>query len=281
MFFVLSVPFLLLWAYRLKMNLFAAFRLRMSSLSYWFTLAYLQLMPWFVMATGSRTARVAFVGTFLALLTVRRTRGLMLAMLPSTAVAYFVAFYYQSLPSAVDRFLSANADPNMSLSDRFFAMPERAQLANETLGVMTSASNWLKLVGFGPGTGGYRLSGFPEPHNFFMNQWAETGAVGIFALVAFFVALIWGLIRHALPQREQSFQSVLLLVALMSFAGVSLTYNPSYWGGAMELVLILSTAVVAFDQRTRVPNNLDRGSAEVTWGGARTILIGEPKRSTV
>jgi hypothetical protein len=243
MLFIVSVPFLFLWAHRRNLNLFAPFQSRPKVLGFWLASAYLQLMPWLVMATGSRTARVAFVGTFLVLLVIKKTRGAMLAMLPSTAVAYFVAFYYQSLPAAVERLFTPDANPSMNLSDRFFAVPDRVQFAGETVSAMMGAPGWVKLVGFGPGTGGYRLSGFPEPHNFLMNQWAETGLLGVATLVAFFTAITWGIMKHVIARQGRQFPSLLLLLALISFSAANLTYNPAYWGISMYMALIMSAAV--------------------------------------
>jgi hypothetical protein len=248
MYFVISVPLLLLWAHRK-----AVLDLSNRGLMWpkvpagWLVLVYLQLMPWFMMATGSRTARVTFVVTILALLVIPRTRLVVTLMLPSTIVANIVSFFYQSLPAAVARIVSNDVDPSRNMSDRFFSVQDRSELVKETLVTMSNAPRGLDMIGFGPGTGGYRISGFPEPHNFLMNQWTETGILGIVSLVFFFAALVWGLLRQAPRARQSSFSVWLLLVALLSFAPASLSYNPSYWGISMGLVLIVSTAVVAFN----------------------------------
>jgi O-antigen ligase len=227
-----------------------------KSSTFWWTLGYLQLVPWLIMATGSRTTRVAFVGAFLALLAMRRTRGLMVYMMPSTIAAYLVGFYYQSLPAAIERFFSADANSNMSLSGRFFADTERFQLIRDTISAMNDAPQWVKLIGFGPGTGGYSISGFPEPHNF-LNHWAETGVLGIIALVGFFAALLWGLLRQALRSRQSSIPARLLLVALMLFSVANLTHDMAKSGLMMALLLLVTAAVVAFDHRSRPPASLD------------------------
>ncbi|MBK5957164.1 hypothetical protein CCR97_02940 [Rhodoplanes elegans] len=257
MYFVMSVPLLLLWAHRRDaLDLSARALARPRDVAGWVVLVYLQLMPWLMMATGSRTARVTFVLTLLMLLAIPRTRKGTVMMLPSTIAAYSVSFFYQSLPAAVYRFVSSDVDPSRDLSNRFFAVQDRTELAKETISTMVNAPHGLDMLGFGPGTGGYRLSGFPEPHNFLMNQWAETGVLGIIALTCFFVALIWGLLQHAPATRQWSCPAGLLLVTLLSFAPANLTYNPSYWGVSMSMVLIMSAAVVAFDQREPPPVGL-------------------------
>jgi O-antigen ligase len=233
MFFVISMPLVLLWMQR-------------KDRASWIATGYFQLMPWFMMATGSRTARIVAVGTFGMLLARPKTRRPMLVVLPSAILAYWVAFKYQSLPAAIFKLLGRNVDPSRDLSDRFFVVTDRIEFIKETIAQMSNAPLILKLLGFGPGTGGYRVSRFPSPHNMFMNQWVETGIIGLLALVAFLVTLAWALWRHARADQRDLQSAWLLLIALFSFAAVCATYAPTYWGYTMVVLLVSISAATAF-----------------------------------
>ncbi|NEW96032.1 hypothetical protein DY467_04520 [Rhodopseudomonas sp. BR0G17] len=253
MLFLISVPLVLLWAYRSAvLPCSKGGWLLPSAAIGWAVVVYLQTMPWLMMATGSRTARLVFPVMLLALVFASpATRRVALSMIPSSVAAYFVGFFYQSLPSAVERFYTTQVDPSRDISDRFLSIADRTPLAMDTIRKMNHSSPVAQLIGLGPGTGGYRTSGFPEPHNFLMNVWAETGWLGAALLVAFFVLLVGGLLRSAASGRPDSFAARMLLVALLAFGPVIITYNPWNWGVGMGLVLMLCTAVVCFTARRR------------------------------
>jgi len=276
MFFLMSVPLLLLWTDRKAIVAWpAGFSSWPKERAAWVVIGYFQLMPWFMMATGSRTARVTFAGTLVLLLAMARTRFVVALMLPSTITAYLVGFYYQSLPAAINRFVSNDVDPSRNLSDRFFSVPERTELVKETVNAMNSAPPGLDLIGFGPGVGGYRVSGFPAPHNLLMNIWVETGALGAIAIVCFYVVLVWGLVRHARPARETTFPALLLLIAALSFALTNIVYNPMYWGLSMMTLLITVSAVVAFDAKSGSRIGLDQSNRKMAWSGKTSLMVRE------
>lgn len=232
-FFVISVPLLLIW-------------MDGKGRSSWLAKLYLQFAPWIMMATGSRTARIAEIGMIGMLLLLPKSRMRTLAFLPSTLVAYIVGFQYQALPPAIFRFFSTDVDPSRDMSDRFFVVADRIEFTKETIVEMAQESAFVKLFGFGPGTGGYRTSGFPTPHNMLLNQWAETGVIGTLALIGFMVLLIWGLVKYGLSRSPGADQGWVLLIAIASFAAVNATYAPHYWGYVMVLLLLASTKIIAF-----------------------------------
>lgn len=237
-FFVISVPLVLIW-------------MDVKERSSWLAKLYLQFAPWIMMATGSRTARIAEIGMIGMLLLLPKSRMRTLAFLPSALVAYIVGFHYQALPPAIFRFFSTDVDPSRDMSDRFFVVTDRIEFTKETIAEMAKESVFVKLFGLGPGTGGYRTSGFPSPHNMLLNQWAETGFIGTLLLVGFMLLLIWGLTKYSLSRSPDADQGWILLIAIASFAAVNATYAPHFWGYVMVLLLLASTKIVAF--RTEHP----------------------------
>lgn len=233
MFFVISVPLLLIW-------------MDIKGRPLWIARLYLQFAPWIMMATGSRTARIVEIGTIAMLLLWRKSRMRTLTFLPSVVFAYIIGFDYQALPPAVFRFFSKDVDPSRNISDRFFVVTDRIEFTKETIVEISHGSAFVKFFGFGPGTGGYRTSGFPTPHNMLLNQWAEAGMIGTLALVGFMIFVIWGLARCGLSRSSHANQGCMLAIATVSFAAVNFTYTPHYWGYVMVLLLFACTTITAF-----------------------------------
>lgn len=233
-FFLTSVPLTLLWLHR---------RERPSLM----TSMYFQIVPWLLMATASRTARVATLVPFLMLLILKTTRRSMILMLPSVILAYLVCFSYVSLPAALTVLLGGTIDPSQDMLERFFVTSDRVDLVQQTTSEMLHASFVTKLFGFGPGVGGYSASGYAAPHNMLMNLWVETGLLGSMIFVGFLVALFWAVLRPAIARRTDPVSAWLLVIALLSFALVNAAYQTSYWGYALILILLAVCGARMYD----------------------------------
>jgi hypothetical protein len=239
MFFLSSLPLVLLWMHRRGSG-------GMTRSSGWIAMVYCQLLPWFMMATGSRTARVMSVATMGMLLATPKTRRAALILLPSTFLAYYLGFTYQSAPSAVSSFLGNKESLSNNLAGRFFEVSDRLELTMEAFTAIKDSTLMAKLIGFGPGTGGYRISGFPEPHNMIFNEIAQTGVLGFTAMLCFLLAIALPLLRQASVRPWQpakveqpgSITAWLLLVTLVTFESVNGTYDPAHWGLTMFIVLL-------------------------------------------
>jgi hypothetical protein len=223
-FFVVSIPMLLLWLHRTG---------RSSRIA----LLYLQFAPWLIMATASRTARIAAIAPFFMLLVHKQTRRYMLGILPSAVIAYWMCFSYVSLASAVNVVVGSPIDPSFYMADRFFVTTERVELVNDTFHRMLHSSALINLIGNGPGVGGYSESGFPAAHNMLMNVWVETGAVGLTLFVGFLMALLWSVLRHAIGAKPNNVHAWLILTSIASFALANAAYQTAYWGYALVIVL--------------------------------------------
>jgi hypothetical protein len=237
MFFLSSFPLVLLWMRRNR-----GWPTRGLE---WVALGYCQLLPWLLIATGSRTARVMSVATMGMLLAAPKTRRATLILLPSASLAYYLGFTYQSFPSAVSSFLGHKESLSNNLAGRFFEVSDRMELTKEAIAALKDSTLMSKLIGFGPGTGGYRISGFPEPHNMILNELSQTGVLGLAAMLGFLLALALPLWRQASSKKPGSIAAWLLFVALVSFESVNGTYDPAHWGLTMFIILLTSCGLCA------------------------------------
>lgn len=224
-FIIVSVPLILLWAQRIG---------RLP----WAAAAYLQFSPWLLMATASRAGRVAAIVPFLMLLRHKETRKHMVMILPSAAIAYWLCFYYVSLPAAIEAVTGVLSDPSMEMSDRYFESSERTELVKETVHSMLKAPWIVDLFGNGPGVGGYSTSGFPAAHNMIMNVWVETGAVGVLLFIAFVLALLIALLRVAFSRSDHASTAWIVTASLAGFGLANAAYQTVYWGYALVLIFI-------------------------------------------
>ncbi len=216
MFLLISVPAVLLWMHRNKIK---------STLA----TMYLQLAPWLVVMSGSRTARGAGALLLLALLFRRETRWRTVAMLPSTIVASYFGFFYNSLPAAIRAYFGDHDAATLSFKGRFFDVQDRVGLIAQTMdasplmsmvgsGVRansdswTSSAHWMQTLskvlnsvfGYGAGVGGYSQSNFPSPHTMLLNALVDTGILGLMLLVSFLAVLAVRLLLKTLNAMTDS-----------------------------------------------------------------------------
>ncbi|SFN44787.1 hypothetical protein SAMN05216573_11399 [Bradyrhizobium sp. Rc3b] len=247
-FFLTSVPLTLLWLHR---------RGSTSSMAS----IYFQIVPWLMMATASRTVRIAAIAPFLMLLILKATRRTMVFMLPSAILAYWICFSYVSLPAALTVLFGGAIDPSLNMSERFFVTNDRVELVREATLQMLHASLATRLFGFGPGVGGYSASGYPIPHNMLMNLWVETGVLGTASFFGFLVTLFWAVFRHVTALQTDPVSARLLAIGLISFALANAAYQTSYWGYALILILLVVCGIRLYDVGDANPTSASRASS--------------------
>ncbi len=256
-FFAASIPLLIWWASRQSKR-----ATRMAAM------IYLQMAPWFLIASGSRTGRIAVLVVVGACLLRRSFRPWMLRLLPSLLAAFLVGFFYQSFPAALRDFWwavndafqlltggSPGARPStgLSLQGRFFLDSERWRLMIESWEFFLAAPFRHQLFGFGIGVGGYRLASYPTAHNSF-DLVIETGLVGAGFVAAFTTVLVFRLARIARlatngEQHPDVAFAVLIGLIAASFGGA--TYEVQTWGFVM--VIYAMAISVTHDGRPRLP----------------------------
>jgi hypothetical protein len=261
-FFAFSIPLMIFWGQR-QIG-------RMSQLAAW---TYLQLAPWLIMATGSRTARVAVLIVLAACLLHRRFRPWVIKAAPSFLAAFSVAFMYQSFPTALRAawiaFVTAlhhltgwTALPvpadfsGMSLVGRFFHDAERWRLMQESWEYYSAASAINKYFGFGLGVGGYRLATYPTAHNS-LDMLIETGMIGV-ALISVFVFVVVRRLaqnmRAAAGNGTQPAAAFAVLMALVAATLAGATYEAQTWGFVMAVYGVATVMLPDAGRRWAVPD---------------------------
>lgn len=243
-FFAASIPLLLWWASRQRERI-----PRMAAM------VYLQLAPWFLIASGSRTGRIAVLIVVGACLFRRNFRPWILKVLPSLLVAFLVGFFYQSFPAALNDLLQLGSPSGMSLQGRFFQDAERLRLISESWEFFSSAPFWRQLTGFGVGVGGYRLADYPSAHNSF-DLVIETGLVGAAILAAFLVVVVSRLTRIArlaAISEEEPDMAFATLIGLIAATIGGVTYEVQTWGFVM-VTYAIAIAVVQEGQAAIEPS---------------------------
>lgn len=266
MFFVAVLPLVLLWM-----------RWRGSVIRTQVGWFYLQMAPWLVVITGSRTARVVMIGIILSLFLKATTRRSALLILPSTAVAFYVGFYFESFPAAVRTlFGDANA-ATLSIKGRFFDVSDRTGLIQSALDALPilgqnplasalyapdqNASLHIEplvsilpakivtilnlLFGYGSGVAGYVRSGYPSPHTTILNLLIDTGILGFILCCTFFVWLAARLFVRSFSRSDP--HAITIWLCLLSYGASSVangTYVPQWWG-YYSVILILASAAAA------------------------------------
>lgn len=266
MFFVAVMPVVLLWMRRGS----SAIKTRIG----W---TYLQLAPWIVVITGSRTARVVMVGIILSLLLKATTRRSALLILPSTAAAFYVGFYFESFPAAVRAMLGDANAATLSIKGRFFDVSDRSGLIQSALDALPllgknpvasslyvpdqnvplhiaplagllppKVVNILNLLfGYGSGVAGYARSGYPSPHTTILNLLIDGGLLGVMLCCTFFVWLAGRLFARSFSRSDP--RAITIWLCLLSYVASSVangTYVPQWWG-YYSVILILASAAAA------------------------------------
>ncbi|MDD1529838.1 hypothetical protein C7U92_07000 [Bradyrhizobium sp. WBOS7] len=277
MFFVAAMPLVLLWMSWGNSKIRACLG--------W---VYLQMAPWLVGMTGSRTARIVLIGLVLAFLLKPKTRLSALIILPSIAISFYLSFYFESFPAAVRSALGDASAATLSLKGNFFYMSDRSGLieaAVEALPVFgrnalslakslhsseAGASFYIPplapmlpasvlealnlFFGYGAGVGGYVRSGYPSPHTTILNLLIDTGVFGLISCVTFFVWLALRLFVRSFSRAHP--HAITIWLCLLCYGAASVangTYVPQWWG-YYSVILVLAAAAAA--------NSLTEGSAE-------------------
>jgi hypothetical protein len=268
MFFVAAMPLVLLWMRWGNSKT----RVRLG----WI---YLQMAPWLVGMTGSRTARIVMIGVLLGFFLKPKTRLSALLILPSITVSFYLSFYFESFPAAIRAALGDAGAATLSLKGNFFYMSDRSgliQSAIEALPVFGENSLSLAkslysseaagsfsipplapllpdrvlqtlnlLFGYGAGVGGYVRSGYPSPHTTILNLLIDTGILGLILCCAFFVWLALRLFIRSFSRSDP--HAITIWLCLLCYGAASVangTYVPQWWG-YYSVILILAAATAA------------------------------------
>lgn len=214
----------------------------------------------------SRSGRLALTIAVMACLVRRVTRRWTLAMLPSLATAFWIGFYFQSLPLALqvfaDRLMEDSGSvtivdsATLGLKGRFFHDKHRWGLLVESVEWFRSAPVLKQVVGDGLGVAGYVTSRFPEPHMSPLDVLIETGILGASILGAFIVAL-WTKLRRMMVGNnfvDESERAFAILLAVVTASMACLTYEVQTWGYVMVLYMMAVGALCLSDRKAHSPN---------------------------
>lgn len=257
MFLLISVPVALLWMHRNRIR---------STL----VMLYLQLVPWLVVMSGSRSARIAGAVMLLALLLRREMRWRTVALLPSTIVASYAGFFYNSFPAAIRALFGDQEAATLSFKGHFFDVHDRVGLIAETMGaapflssigndLREQSGNWVpwaqwlqtlskvlnSMFGYGAGVGGYSQSSFPSPHTMFLNALVDTGILGLVLLGLFLAVLAVRLLLKALYAATDADSLTYWLCGLAFFPAllVNIPYVPQIWGFYLTTIILICVVV--------------------------------------
>jgi hypothetical protein len=218
----------------------------------WLLNALLQISPWLVMASGSRVARISLGLILMTGLLTRNLRHVTLLMVPSAAIAFLVAFNFQSFPDAVmysvatiypGSGLSADDLGRMSIGGRFFADKTRTELLMETVEYFFSSSPLTQWVGNGFGVAGFRGSGFPSPHQQPMDLVIEVGVVGFVTYYLFQLSCLMMLLKTKPADGvEKKSLDYVLAASFLSIAGLSIVYETGTRGIGMVVIALIFAA---------------------------------------
>jgi hypothetical protein len=247
---------------------------------------YLQCAPWLVVISGSRTARLVVIAAIVALFVKAETRFKALMMLPSTIVAFYLGFYYNSFPAAVRAAFGDSYSASQSLKGHFFDLENRTGLVSSAIdalpfnasghGILTTIMRertlgsklpvWLleginSVLGYGAGVGGYAQSGFPTAHTMLLNLLIDSGILGLVLFVVFIAWLSLRLtIRSFRASDRDSLTTWLCLIALASAMVANGTYVPQLWGFYLVTIILACAAAVGGDHSARSRAPADRGA---------------------
>ncbi|WP_157158812.1 hypothetical protein [Bradyrhizobium genomosp. III] len=276
---------------------------------------YLQLTPWLVVITGSRTARVVMIGILLSLFLKATTRRSALLTLPSTVVAFYLGFYFESFPAAIRALLGDTNAATLSIKGRFFDVSDRSGLIQSAIDALPllghnsinlaaslydseRASSFQvpplagllppellnilnSLFGYGAGVGGYVRSGFPSPHTTILNLLIDSGILGGVLCCAFFIWLALRLFVRSFSKSDPN--AITIWLCLLCYGAASVangTYVPQWWG-YYSVILVLASAAAGSSLVKRAPGEMskrDRPAGLSTTYGARQARASEPRR---
>lgn len=222
-------------------------------------LAFLQVVPWLIMASGGRTARIALVLSLVVCLVERRSRTITLYVLPSSLIALAIGIWFQSLPNAVMYFwsqvqlvfpasigligvemLKPEEILKLSMHGRYFEDLERSQLIRTAIEFFWNSPTLQQMLGNGLGTSGYRESSFPSPHLTFLNVMMEIGLAGVSFYCAFMYRVAAGVYKVKKTANEVfELPSIILLACFACLMLFSLTYEISSRGATLVMVAML------------------------------------------
>lgn len=197
----------------------------------------LMLIAPLIIATGSRTARIAVLPALLVGLTYAPFRRTLLVILPVYALAYYFGFFYRSIVGLINVHFGDKSQAYKEIATTFWSDSERLVLAQQ------SASQWFEggrqfLMGIGPGLAGYSESGFPNSHATWLDLVVEQGLLGVLIFLAIIVILVRRLVatmRHG--DRELRSMSLAILTAFVVVGIGSITYDNHTWVFVWYLVL--------------------------------------------
>lgn len=231
---------------------------------------FLLIAPWLIMATGSRSAKLALILMLLVCLINPSSRKITIYTLPSALAALVIGFYFQSLPRAMIYFIGqiqdshpfligflgiAKVDPVMlewmSMRGKFFQDAERYSLIKNSLEFFFNSSILQKLLGNGLGTAGFTTSEIPSPHFTFLNLIVETGLIGATLYNLWLYQLVSGLWRVRTDLKKMYNTSLLLLTTCFACQIIfSLTYEISTLGSMLVMLAMLFAFPLSFNSIT-------------------------------
>jgi hypothetical protein len=217
----------------------------------------IQVIPWLVIASGSRTAKLAMVAIIVIGLCTKFTRMVAVTSLPSSLLALLIGLDSQSLLMAV-RFWTNYFLPDFQFFDsehaphgvtvgvlegRFFEFGERAVLLMETVAALSSMPWVQNILGMGLGVAGYSASPYPSPHNLILDMVVEVGLLGAMSYFVF-----WGMCWlgcRGLPGNSDQLNQFRrsLFAGMIALAGLFTGYDASQRGITLFFLLLLISYV--------------------------------------
>lgn len=214
----------------------------------------LMLIAPLIIATGSRTARIAVLPALLVGLAYAPFRRTLLVILPVYGLAFYFGFFYRSIVGLINVHFGDKSQAYKEIATTFWSDSERVVLAQQ------SASQWLEggrqfLMGIGPGLAGYSESGFPNSHATWLDLAVEQGLLGGLIFLAIVVTLIRRLVATMRRgDRELRSMSLAILTAFVVVGLSSITYDNHTW--AFVWYLLLFGLVISRRDRAAMPTNV-------------------------
>jgi hypothetical protein len=239
--------------------------------------------------SGSRTARLVVIAAIVALFVKAETRFKALMMLPSTIVAFYLGFYFNSFPAAVRAAFGDSYSASQSLKGHFFDLENRTGLVSSAIdalpfntaghGILSaimrdgvpgsklpvwSVEGINSVLGYGAGVGGYAQSGFPSAHTMLLNLLIDSGILGLVLLIVFIALLSLRLLVCSFRASDKHSLTIwLCLIALVSAVIANGTYVPQLWGFYLVTIILACAAAVGgnrnYQTRVIVPSEADAG----------------------
>lgn len=265
-----GVPLVMLWRERVRGRVVAIL-----------ATAQVQLAPWLVIATGSRTARVALVLILVGMMLHATHRRKAFVLLPSTVAALAVGASFQSPRAMVANLAHLFGAPSagllpdgndlagMSLGGRMLE-DERWELMAQGFRWMAESPVWQLILGAGLGVGGYGGREYPTMHNA-LDLLVETGMLGMAVLLGMLGSLLRRLFlcdRGSISAGAASARYLvgLALVAIL-IGGIS--YEVHMWGVTGVVLVMAWCASRMVEKRAFDVGRVDAARAHVASVGRR------------